>query len=234
MKTLVIFDIDGTLLFSNKIDSEIFGSTFLDRYGKAFPSIEWTYFPHVTDHTIFGYGYKELFAEFPSSEEMSAFCAAFVKNIEEARVHRPQEFQPVPGVKSLVQRLIETDAYEIAVATGGWGAPARVKLGHVGLLTTELVIAAADGNPTREDIIQQAIRECKQKDYNWDRMVYVGDASWDVKTCRNMNLPFIGIRRAGDHDKLLDLGASHVFSDYHEELSFLKAIEGAKVPFLKA
>jgi len=51
-KTLVIFDIDGTLLYSNKVDSQCFADTYEELYSEPFPTIDWTKFPHVTDDTI--------------------------------------------------------------------------------------------------------------------------------------------------------------------------------------
>ena len=53
MKTLIIFDIDGTLVYSNKVDSKCFSETYQQIYGEPFPSIDWRVYPHVTDHTIF-------------------------------------------------------------------------------------------------------------------------------------------------------------------------------------
>ncbi|MEM6725674.1 MAG: hypothetical protein AAF598_16655 [Bacteroidota bacterium] len=51
-KLLVIFDIDGTLLFSNKEDSRIFSRAFKDCFGFQIGSINWHDYPHVVDTVI--------------------------------------------------------------------------------------------------------------------------------------------------------------------------------------
>jgi len=230
MELLAIFDIDGTLLFSNKIDSQIFSETFESRYGQKFPSIDWNYFPHVTDHTIFTTGYAEVHEKTPSAKEITDFQDEFAERITHAREKSPEEFMPVPGVQELFTKLQMAPDYHIAIATGGWSKPAKVKLEHVGLLHDDLVISAADDQPTREDIVNQAKAFCQDRNYRWKQEVYIGDASWDVRTCRNLAMPFIGLRREGDHDILLSQGANHVFSDYKEQNAFFEALHSAKIP----
>ncbi|MBK8490343.1 MAG: hypothetical protein IPL49_05395 [Saprospirales bacterium] len=52
MKTLILFDVDGTLLHSEKNDSQSFAETYEELYGRPFPTIDWLQYPHVTDTTI--------------------------------------------------------------------------------------------------------------------------------------------------------------------------------------
>lgn len=232
---LVIFDIDGTLLFSNKVDSRLFAEVFESRYAQPFPSMDWEYFPHVSDHTIFNTAYSEAHGgSMPSAAEVKAFQDDFVSSIEKARQLRPAEFQPVPGVQSLFEALAATPGYEVAIATGGWERPAKVKLSHVGLLHEELVISAADGMPTREDIVNQAKARSRAKGYAWDREVYIGDALWDVRTCANLGMPFIGLRREGDHEILHQAGTGKVFSDYLKQTAFFEALDSASIPLRKS
>jgi len=177
MSLLAIFDIDGTLLFSNKIDSQLFSETFESRYSNPFPSIDWNYFPHVTDHTIFTSAFQELHEFPPSAQEIIDFQDEFVDRLKIAREKTPDEFQPVPGVVELFEALRN-----------------------------------------------------KQRNYTWEREVYIGDALWDVRTCKNLAMPFIGLRREGDHELLLEQGTHHVFSDYQDQAKFFEALHAAQVP----
>jgi len=195
-KKLIIFDIDGTLLYSNKIDSQCFADTYEKVYQSKFPTIDWSKYPHVTDDTIFKTVIQNHFQREASEEEMLYFQTEFV----------------------------------IGIATGGWRKPAMVKLNHIGIPTSDLHMSFADGNPTREDIINGVFEQTNAKKMSFEKVVYVGDAAWDVRTTRNMNLPFIGVRREGDFDVLKKLGAQTIISDYEDFDLFLSAIESSETP----
>ncbi len=230
MKTLIIFDIDGTLVHSNKIDSNCFSQTYLDIYGEKFPSIDWRVYPHVTDHTIFGTVIQERFGRKPDQKEINIFQNHFVNLVQEKRVEIPEAFHEVPGAKVMIDRLIKDDRFEIGVATGGWEAPARIKLKFVGINTSPMYMSFADNKITREDIVQESIDLAKAVHSDFQRMVYVGDAIWDVKTTRQMGLPLIGIRVKGDQEVLLDLGTEKVLTNYLDYEQFLEAVVEATVP----
>ncbi|MEM1324132.1 MAG: HAD hydrolase-like protein [Bacteroidota bacterium] len=229
-RTLVIFDIDGTLLFSNSIDSQCFATTYEDRYARTFPTIDWRKFPHVVDTTIFNVAYEQDFGVLPTSEEVHAFQDAFVSLIRVERQRQPEAFQPVPGAREAVLRLLADERYCVGIATGGWQRPAMVKLGHVGIPTDELWMSCADGHTTREQIIETVLRRGEAAPVSIGHTVYVGDAVWDVSTTRNLQMPFIGLRRKGDHEVLLDIGAQVVIEDYLDYERFLNLVAGAQPP----
>jgi len=202
MKTLIIFDIDGTLVHSNKVDSNCFSQAYQEVYGEPFPSIDWRVYPHVTDHTIFGTVIKERFDRQVDQAEIATFQNRFVQLIQEKRKIAPEEFHEVPGAKKMIDRLIVDDRFEIGVATGGWEQPARIKLKFVNIDTSTMYMGFADNNQTRRDIVNDAIRLAKKAKVNYERIVYVGDAIWDVRTTREMKMPLIGMRVRGDHEVL--------------------------------
>lgn len=229
-KILVIFDIDGTLLFSNKIDSLCFAETYEEIYGLEFPSVDWRDYPHVTDHVIFNTVIETHFGRQASPPEIEVFQNHFVKKIEQKRAAEPHEFMEVPNAQGFVNRLLSDDGFAVGVGTGGWLAPAKVKLNHVGIPTEKLYLSAADNQPTRVHIVNESIRQAESSHGSFERIVYIGDAVWDVTTTREMQIPFIGIRRDADFESLTSLGAEHVFQDYNEEEKFLEAIFSASPP----
>lgn len=229
-KKLIIFDIDGTLLYSNKIDSQCFADTYEKVYQSKFPTIDWSKFPHVTDDTIFKTVIQNHFQREATTEEMHQFQNEFVAAIQLKREEQPHEFKEVPNARKTIEHLLANDVYEVGIATGGWRRPAMVKLDHIGIPTSELHMSFADGNPTREDIIRGVFQQTDAKKMSFEKIVYVGDAIWDVQTTRNMNLPFIGIRRAGDEHFLKQFGAETVIKDYKDVDLFMSSIERSKVP----
>jgi len=230
MKTLIIFDIDGTLLYSNKIDSQCFSESYEAVFDSAFPSIDWRDYPHVTDHTIFGTVFKKQFNRPVSKEELDKFQTDFVERMQDRRVKTPKEFQEVPSARRTVENLLNDERFAVGIATGGWQRPAQFKLRHIGLDYTDIFDSYADDKVTRDDIINESINNAKKQHIDFQRIVYVGDAVWDVKTTRNMNLPLIGIRRNGDRHVLENEGATHILQDYSDYGAFLEMVEKAAVP----
>ena len=230
VRTLVIFDIDGTLLYSNKIDSQCFADTYQRRYQRPFPTIDWTHFPHVVDTTIFATVIRDQFGREPEEAEVIDFQEEFVALLEEKRRLNPGDFQEVPKAKDCIEQLLVNPQYRVGIATGGWQRPAMVKLRHVGIPTAPLLISCADGKVSREEILQEVIDGANKEPGEIERIVYIGDAIWDVQTTRNMQLPFIGLRREGDHQHLLEAGAQAVLSDYRDYDQFLKLIAEVETP----
>ncbi|MEL6867823.1 MAG: HAD hydrolase-like protein [Bacteroidota bacterium] len=229
-QTFVLFDIDGTLLHSNKIDSECFSITYERIYQKTFPSIDWRDYPHVTDHTIFRTVIRDHFDREAEADEMHYFREAFVALLQEKRQSSPSDFLEVPNARSTVERLQSDDRYVTGIATGGWEQPAMVKLGHVGIPHGPMVMSFADNKVSRDEILSEAIGAARQQFPHIERVVYIGDAPWDVETTRRMKVNFIGIRRRGDREMLLQMGARTVFQDYSDYPTFVKAIAEAQPP----
>jgi len=228
-RTFIIFDIDGTLLYSNKIDSQCFADTYFKRYQTVFPTIDWTKFPHVTDDTIFKTSIRNHFQKEATQEEMEEFKNDFVALLTEKRIAQPTDFKEIPFSKITIDKLMADENFEVGIGTGGWLKPAKLKLQHIGIPHHRLPMGTADGNPTREDIINGVIEKA-EKSFSFDEIVYIGDARWDVETTRNLNMKFIGIRRNGDHDVLTKLGATQVLSDYTDYEKFLFAVQNATPP----
>lgn len=230
MKKLIIFDIDGTLVHSDKADSKAFGDTYQEIFGKAFPSIDWNDYTHVTDETIFETVFMHHFGRKASLEEKENFRNQFVAKIQAMRVENPDDFKQVMGAVEVINHLNGLDNHYVGIATGGWCAPAQVKLKHVGLDYSLLHCGYADNNYTREEIIEESIRKAEDEIGPVDRVVYIGDASWDVTTTRNLNMPFIGVRHQGDVQLLQQLGARDVIVDYSDLDGFLHLVERAITP----
>lgn len=229
--TLIIFDIDGTLLYSEKVDSQCFAETYQYIYGQKFPTIDWTKYPHVTDTNIFSTVIKQHFNRSSTIEEINTFQDHFVAMLKSRRARSPHEFFEVPGARRLLKKLGARNDFTIGIATGGWRRPALVKLQHIGIETTFFHMSFADGKMTREAIIQESIELAKAAlDPPIQRVIYVGDAPWDVTTTRNMELDFIGVRRRGDKATLTNLGAQVVIQDYTDVNLFLESIERACPP----
>jgi len=225
MKTLILFDIDGTLLFSNKADSRCFANSYAAVFGRAFPTIDWTKFPEVTDHVIFRTAFHDHFRRYPTQAERETFEDHYLAALTRVRDEDPSEFREVPGAAAIWRQLEADDRYLTGVATGGWQRPAALKLAHVGIPPEPAYAGYANDKFSRQDILEEAI-DLARAAHEVNHIVYVGDAIWDVITTQAMNLPLIGVRHRGDHDKLLALGVTTVISDYLDVEGFLATVGG--------
>lgn len=228
-KTLVIFDIDGTLVYSNKIDSQCFAKTYEIIYDREFPTIDWTQFPHVTDTTIFKTVIRNHFNREIEAGEIEYFQQQFVSMLEDCRRTKPEDFREVPSARQTVELLLQDERFVVGIGTGGWLKPAKVKLRHVGIHTEGMIVAGADGHEQRESIIGEVVTAVSSI-HEVSRTVYIGDAIWDVNTTRRLNMNFVGIRRTGDAEVLRQAGTGIVLQDYQDFGLFIEAIMAAEPP----
>lgn len=228
--TLVIFDVDGTLVYSDRVDSRCFAETYEAIYRRPFPTIDWSHYPHVTDTTIFDAVLREHFERGAEEDEVHSFQEAFVRTIATRRRTHPHEFKQVPGAREIMEYLLSHDEYTIGVATGGWERPARLKLAHFGMPSAEIPFSGADGKWTREDIIGDALEQAARMYGAFRKIVYIGDALWDVQTTRGLGMDFVGIRWRNDREVLRRAGARHVVQNYMDRAGFLRAVAEAGPP----
>jgi len=228
--TLILFDVDGTLIYSEHRDSRCFAQTYTDLYGKPFPTIDWRQYPHVSDTTIFEKVIADHFERPVDPAEVLVFKQLYGERLRALRAQNPHHYQEVPGAARAVAQLLQHPAYAVAVATGGWKQSAEIKMQHVGISSQHFWVSGADDKYTREEILNEAIEVVKNQAPALQRVVYIGDAVWDVHTTRNLNLDFVGIRHAHDHEILLNLGATQVLSNFLDFELFIKAVAQAKPP----
>ncbi len=228
--TLVLFDIDGTLVHSDKKDSLSFAQSFEEVFQQPFPTIDWHQFPHVTDTTIFNTVFLRYFNRIASRQEHQNFINCYLDKLQQNRAAKPEDFREVPKAKHTFTRLMDETDLAVGIATGGWKAPARIKLNHISINLNGTVLSGGDEKETREDILNEAIGLCRQQHPSIERIVYIGDALWDVRTSRNLGVSFIGVRHKGDVEVLEDVGARHVIRDYEDYEGFKRLIREAEVP----
>lgn len=227
---LVLFDIDNTLVYSDGRDSHSFAAAFMSVFGGQMPSLNWHDYPHVTDFTIVQEIVRQQFARDAATHEIEALLDDYTARMHAARREAPHHYQSVPFAAETLARL-QADGYRVGIASGGFRRPQEIKLAHIGIDHAHLPSGYADGCVTREEILQQALDQAAH--LNPSSVVYVGDAAWDVRTTRNMNLPFVGIRRRGDHHVLHAEGAGQVLTDFSDYQAFLEALHAAEVPGLR-
>ena len=228
--TLVLFDVDGTLLHSEKNDSRSFAETYEELYGRPFPTIDWLRYEHVTDTTILQAVIGEHFERECRWEEVEVFQENYIARMAHKRAIDARAYREVPFARAMIERLLADPRFSVAIATGGWRAPALFKLRHLSFPVEAIPVVGADHKFTREAILEEAVSLVRRMAPGLSRTVYIGDALWDVRTTRQLDMSFVGIRVRGDVELLQREGVQHVFTDFSDYDRFLEAVALAEPP----
>jgi phosphoglycolate phosphatase-like HAD superfamily hydrolase len=230
MTNLAVFDLDGTLLDTNGIDSVCFVAAWQEELGISCEGISWSTFEHVTDSGIA----REILRRegLESGDHAARVERRLIELLQRAAEQDPSKFRPIDGAAEMLETL-HSRGWSAVIATGAWGGSAMTKLRAAGSPFERLPVSAACGERcSREEIVQHAIALAASIDgrETYERIVVFGDAAWDVKTARNLALPFIGVARGDRHRRLRNHGAEHVLEDFKDRGAVIRALDEAVVP----
>jgi phosphoglycolate phosphatase-like HAD superfamily hydrolase len=221
---LVMFDIDGTLTETMKVDEECFVRSFKDVFGFAHVDTDWSHYPRTTDSGIFHDVFATRIGRSPTAQEVSQFRQHFIQLLAAASSQSP--FAPVAGADRLLSRLAQGDSHRVSLATGGWGDSARLKMASAGLCYDDYPAASSDDALDRESIIRLSMRRAAERYGGFSDAVYIGDGVWDARACRSIGIPFIGVATNGRAARLAVEGAVYVFPDLSDtDLFFSRLYE---------
>ncbi|HEX6200249.1 MAG TPA: HAD family hydrolase [Thermoanaerobaculia bacterium] len=232
---LAVFDLDGTLALTNQVDGRCYLAAFREALDLGGFDGDWSLFPHRTDSGIGRELYRRCLGRPPEAAELDRTRARFVELLEEALELDAAAFQPVPGAPALLDAL-PGHGWAVALATGGWRASAELKLRAAGLeavLRDSLPLVSGDDGISRREIVEGAL-EAAQRQYRvetFERVVSLGDGTWDLAVAAELGLPFIGVTADGDARALAEAGASHLLPDFADLPAALAALEEAPPPF---
>jgi len=229
---LIVFDLDGTLARTNRVDGECYLRALEQSLGISDVDTNWSRYDHVTDHGIVVQLFAERFGRGPTDEESLRIVDFFMTMLRERCDNDAGECREMPGATRALHQLQTDSGWGIALATGAWRRSAEFKIERSGLPLQDAPKAFSEDGPSRESVVKVAIERASAK-YGqpmFERIVSVGDGAWDVRTAGNLNLPFVGIGRGERERRLRNLGASHVIGDFIDTGAFLSSLESAVIP----
>lgn len=199
MKTLVIFDIDGTLLQSAGLHHDLI-SAILAADGLDVTFQPWGAYKHYTDLGVLDELYRHSRGRPIAADELARYDALY----EEALQQHVAEhgLHEVAGAKALLASLAQRSDVAIAFATGSLRRMAKLKLSTLGIDTDHIALASGGEYLTREDIVRNAVRQAVGEESGSVRKVILGDGLWDQRTAANLGIPFVALETG-----------THVFAD---------------------
>lgn len=219
---LVIFDIDGTLTETAKTDEECFVRSLAEVCGFVRVETDWSRYKHTTDSSIFHEIYEARTGQPPSAVEVSRFREHFVDLLSQASSE--SAFSQVAGASRLLASLSRSAQHRVSLATGAWRDSARLKMASAGLCYDDYPAASSDDAFDRESIIKLSIQRAAERYGRFDSTVYIGDGVWDVRACRAIGIPFIGVADDVRATRLIAEGAVCVLPDLSDGDLFLRRV----------
>jgi phosphoglycolate phosphatase-like HAD superfamily hydrolase len=185
--SLLLFDIDGTLLRSEGLGRRALDRALLERYGWA-DATAGVSFLGATDPGILA----DVFARFgrgpdEARRERAALFAHYVRLLaEEARV-AGDRCRALPGVAALLEHLVARGDCLVGLLTGNVAEGARIKLEVTGLGGYFRLGAYGEDAETREALLPVA--RARAAALGWAqpdprRIVVIGDTPRDVAVAR--------------------------------------------------
>jgi beta-phosphoglucomutase-like phosphatase (HAD superfamily) len=163
---LVLFDVDGTLINSYEFDTELFVQAVREVTGMVI-SGDWASYTYVSDGGVLQ---EEIARQglAGNADEWERKVKERFTQMTQEHLHASPGNLEKPGARQFVEHLLDRRDCVVGVATGGWGATARLKLQHIGLgkhlANGRLALATSSDHHNRLAIMRLAERRAKA---NW-------------------------------------------------------------------
>lgn len=229
---LILFDIDGTLLWTSGAGRRAIHRALLEEMGTAGP-IDSYRFDGKTDPQIV----RELLTmaghpECESEDRITAVCERYVALLTAELAKPTQATRLYPGIKELLAAL---EPYElegralVGLLTGNVQHGAALKLQSAGLDPARFAVGAfGSDSHRRADLPAVAATRAAERTgrrFTGDDLVVVGDTPDDVACARPMGARTVAVATGFFKvDALRAAGAAHVFEDLSDTQAVLEAL----------
>ena len=208
MRSAILFDIDGTLLYARGIGRIAFGNAFLAAYGLPYPDIAGLSFVGATDSNVVRHMAASCgIASTPAREEH--FFLRLAHDIDTALAQNKPHLYP--GIPELVTRLNEL-GHVLGIITGNVRATAWSKLRHAGLDHAFLFGAYGDEHHDRTAIARIAMTRVPA---DATVRLMIGDTHLDVQAAKANGLKAVAVATGWvPAEELAAAGADLVLPDF--------------------
>ena len=227
---LLLFDLDGTLVDTYADDARLYAAALAEVAGCPVPLYGWEKYSEITASAIAREALAPVLGRRTHDGEVYRVREAQTRLWENAMAAGELNVRPVPGALELFKEAQARPGYVAAIATGGWGPSALIKLHLAGFPLENLIIATSDDGETRPSILNTAeiLAAAARGCFGFSGRVVIGDGIWDGRGARAVNGGFIGI--SADPRHAMDLraeGASAVLPDFADRGRFWAAVDAA-------
>lgn len=183
-----MFDIDGTLIESMTIDSDLYFSSISAVLGSVEFRANLNDYDHVTDIGIIAQIMEDNALQ-PDSKKNDSIRSRFVAGLTE-HIETVGPFPEIPGAAQFIDRLRVSKEHDVAIATGGWKMSALLKLQTSRLDVNGIPVFSCDDSPSRTGIMRIALSKLGNE---YESITYFGDAEWDRRACETLGWEFVPV-----------------------------------------
>ena len=222
--SLVLFDIDGTLLHSGGAGEKALRRALCDRFGRDddLSNIE---IAGKTDSAIA----RQIFTLHgiePNGENIGAFLEGYLQHLE--KLLPMTEGRLLPGVEELLEQLHARPAVALALLTGNLARGADLKLTHYGVSRYFDFGAFADDSHDRNQLGRFACARAMEKhgvEFPGERIFVLGDTPHDIDCGRAFGARTVAIA-TGNYTRaqLAEHGPDFLFDDLSDTLGVIAAL----------
>lgn len=231
---LVLFDIDGTILWSDGSGRRAMEHALTEVFGGTGPA--GFHYDGKTDRQIV----RELMRASGHSDEridagMDRLLALYLDGLRQEVGDVSRHMRLLPGVRELLDALESRDDVVLGLLTGNLETGAALKLGAVGIDVARFQVGAYGSDhehrPELPAIAQRRTRERLGVHVEGDRVVVIGDTPADIHCGRAIGARAIGVATGRySVDDLLGHGAAAAFPDLSDTEAVMAAIMGSREP----
>ena len=226
MRTLLLFDIDGTLILSGRAGLRALDRVFEEATGVAggFNSV------NAAGRTD-GYLLEEACrrAGIALTPELRGTLQSRYCEVLEHEILLPGEGRKsvMPGVRPLLDTLQGRDDVVLALLTGNFRESARIKLEHFDLWAPFQFGAFADDATDRNLLVPIALQRAREAghDPREERVIVIGDTPLDVECAKAGGVRALGVA-TGSHsvEELREAGAYAALGDLSDTTHVLELL----------
>jgi phosphoglycolate phosphatase len=225
--SLILFDIDGTLVLTGGAGVRAMSLAFEDVFGvrEAFRGIpmagrtdSWILSDAAAAHGV------------PTaSRELARFRDRYLEHLA-TEIDKPGQSRKgvMPGVRMLLDALSDRAHIYLALLTGNYEAAARIKLEYFDLWRYFSCGAFGDDAPDRNGLLPRAVAtvaSCGGPAFAPTDAVVIGDTPLDIACAAHSSARSIGVATGGHSvDELRAAGADAVFADLSDTQAVLVAL----------
>jgi phosphoglycolate phosphatase-like HAD superfamily hydrolase len=216
--TLILFDIDGTLIDTGGAGARSWTWAFEHAFDKPGVDLGKYSSAGMTDPVVARKTFTEAMGREPTGEELVRLMAAYLSVLPDY-VTASEGYRVLPGVKDLLPRLHDAGVL-LGVTTGALEAGAHAKLGRARLNHFFLVGGYGSDSEDRVELTTAAIKRGERllgTSLHLRQVAVVGDTPLDITAAQGVGVVSVGVATGKyDLDELRAANPDHALASLEQ------------------